>query len=295
MLLLYRIRSGWGTEGGHLFTFHYASTLSDPRTPGNLPGVPHLHSTMLLLYRSSDTHEGCHAVFTFHYASTLSFTWNIFNVMIEIYIPLCFYFIEYSECCQKQNVKFTFHYASTLSKVAIMNPYFVYLFTFHYASTLSISVIFYWAAAPWFTFHYASTLSSSDEGASYCYTLFTFHYASTLSGDWIKHKWRHLYLHSTMLLLYLWFRCHTGGSDWHLHSTMLLLYRFPSRLCALSFKDLHSTMLLLYRFWRIRRPLLHLYLHSTMLLLYRCRYYPCSWYLPIYIPLCFYFIFSATV
>ena len=99
------------------FTFHYASTLSCQSVrimsrPRNLhstmlllyqigtvqtlePGQ-HLHSTMLLLYPTAG-----HAVkvadrkFTFHYASTLSK--DALNGQVEgldIYIPLCFYFIR---------------------------------------------------------------------------------------------------------------------------------------------------------------------------------------------------------
>ena len=105
-------------ESGHAkFTFHYASTLSDVFWPITwmkfyLHSIMlllyqltmrqfivfyfHLHSIMLLLYRYTPV-VCAYAVslFTFHYASTLS-NWSASEKIfcIEIYIPLCFYFID---------------------------------------------------------------------------------------------------------------------------------------------------------------------------------------------------------
>ena len=56
-----------------------------------------LHSTMLLLYRLSQlAYQYKNLLFTFHYASTLSY-WTVSGLShwYSIYIPLCFYFIEY--------------------------------------------------------------------------------------------------------------------------------------------------------------------------------------------------------
>ena len=122
------------------FTFHYASTISMffrfltfslyslyiplcfyyilmMISPSSFP-YSTLHSTMLLLYRNSDSCNYNIICFTFHYASTISivhtahtkrirtFTfhyastiskalkeWDI--TMHQLYIPLCFYYIRY--------------------------------------------------------------------------------------------------------------------------------------------------------------------------------------------------------
>ena len=119
-----------------LFTFHYASTLSAvadaygavvliyiPLCFYFIPiqcnfriGIKHLHSTMLLLYRTCrGSNQERDLPFTFHYASTLSSSWNLLCTALRhlhstmlllyptmkpfylnwtlIYIPLCFYFI----------------------------------------------------------------------------------------------------------------------------------------------------------------------------------------------------------
>ena len=78
---------------GFVFTFHYASTLSIfVRSAASL--LCHLHSTMLLLYPSPAR----------------------FPAMLKsIYIPLCFYFIHVPFDIPCLVSPFTFHYASTLS------------------------------------------------------------------------------------------------------------------------------------------------------------------------------------
>ena len=80
--------------GCYLFTFHYASTLSEP----------------------SATRKITVTIFTFHYASTLSVKPVAQrNNCGLIYIPLCFYFISKRLEALQINPLFTFHYASTLS------------------------------------------------------------------------------------------------------------------------------------------------------------------------------------
>ena len=81
---------------------------------------------------------------------------------------------------------------------------------------------------------------------------------------------RRINLHSTMLLLYPYAFYKNGGGKSHLHSTMLLLYPTSLGFTVICCVDLHSTMLLLYPI-SVRG--------SSALL-------------PIYIPLCFYFIGS---
>ena len=60
------------SRNGYSFTFHYASTLSR-RSQKICNDFVYLHSTMLLLYQKPETGtSGIYHVFTFHYASTLS-------------------------------------------------------------------------------------------------------------------------------------------------------------------------------------------------------------------------------
>ena len=72
MLLLYPYRSACMRRFSMIFTFHYASTLSGNRYENFLLGF----------------------LFTFHYASTLSGRTGRNNSNSQIYIPLCFYFIQ---------------------------------------------------------------------------------------------------------------------------------------------------------------------------------------------------------
>ena len=100
-----------------VFTFHYASTLSE-YAPRLRVILPYLHSTMLLLYPSDCSCKGSwNWKFTFHYASTLSGrqTGRAGHLASE----------------------FTFHYASTLSVPGNRDRQWPAEFTFHYASTLS--------------------------------------------------------------------------------------------------------------------------------------------------------------
>ena len=61
----------------------------------------HLHSIMLLLYRTATLREDdIGLLFTFHYASTLSQPDIVCDGHFYIYIPLCFYFIiNYNMAC----------------------------------------------------------------------------------------------------------------------------------------------------------------------------------------------------
>ena len=95
MLLLYHMRHAFWCYEHLLFTFHYASTLSEDRLHVLVLRL-HLHSTMLLLYPIAPmlvSSELCS--FTFHYASTLSMPCSQLAALPS---------------------SFTFHYASTLSK-----------------------------------------------------------------------------------------------------------------------------------------------------------------------------------
>ena len=81
------------------------------------PGIPHLHSTMLLLYLEQPDEMGAYD---------------------RIYIPLCFYFIAWPQVygmIEKLNLHSTMLLLYPLSVIHhnLVPP----LFTFHYASTLS--------------------------------------------------------------------------------------------------------------------------------------------------------------
>ena len=121
----------------------------------------------------------------------------------RIYIPLCFYFIKYTEVEEILEILFTFHYASTLSGLTPrpLTPVFrIYIpLCFYFIPTAPLL----WSGRCVFTFHYASTLSLPSPNQWNAVTLFTFHYASTLSRTRCRLWAQETNLHSTMLLLYL--------------------------------------------------------------------------------------------
>ena len=101
---------------GRIFTFHYASTLSNRVKMSGLI-IPHLHSTMLLLYRSTSAggkyfQSNLHSTMLLLYQSWQScltcFDLHLHSTMLLLYrfgcilVMVCF-------------LLFTFHYASTLS------------------------------------------------------------------------------------------------------------------------------------------------------------------------------------
>ena len=212
-----------------LFTFHYASTLSNV-----------LCTSIALI-----------SAFTFHYASTLSYLLfcrshclgfiyiplcfyfidelNRFRTLLNlIYIPLCFYFISLSVACP---VLFSTIYIPLCFYfiLRLIHHYTVYFpFTFHYASTLSAVVgsnaeNAIYLHSTMLLLYLVTVSSGSDLFLIYiplCFYFiahvhgdnppsmsFTFHYASTLSARNCSSCRRCHYLHSTMLLLYL-------GSDY---------------------------------------------------------------------------------
>ena len=164
-----------------LFTFHYASTLSQPvgRHPGReTPFTFHYASTLSGSHGRLLAFQG---IFTFHYASTLS------------RMP-CRY--------RRGRKEFTFHYASTLSPgcsiavTGVSNLHSTMLLLYRRSGRtgccirfIYIPLCFYFIsrfagnsdAGDTFTFHYASTLSFNVYPISGDLAIFTFHYASTLS------------------------------------------------------------------------------------------------------------------
>ena len=120
-----------------------------------------------------------------------------------------------------------------------------------------------------FTFHYASTLSILSNTVISSLFTFTFHYASTLSKCLSEdHR------------LYPIFTFHYASTlSGYSESKTRRIYKFTFH---------YASTLSCWPSWRKAWP--GSYLHSTMLLLYRR---PCGngrMNLPIYIPLCFYFI-----
>ena len=122
--------------------------------------------------------------------------------ILQIYIPLCFYFIGGEAGGNIEGYSFTFHYASTLSGLSMSSFVIGNSFTFHYASTLSDPGSHDRRRNPAFTFHYASTLSGKSILHRVRKDQFTFHYASTLSTNTHSITKSITNLHSTMLLLY---------------------------------------------------------------------------------------------
>ena len=208
-----------------------------------------------------------------------------------IYIPLCFYFIEFMGHRVVVDSLFTFHYASTLSHVIyyilcnLFNLHSTMLLLYHITDRvwmilfihIYIPLCFYFIhCSLWphtirvrFTFHYASTLSKVSEMWQRTRYKFTFHYASTLSLTILKIN---------------------AGTTTDLHSTMLLLYRGSDRSGRGSPSFTFHYASTLSQYYTIKSGDT-LYLHSTMLLLYleTCREFKFVEEL-IYIPLCFYFI-----
>ena len=159
MLLLYPAYSS--SEISPLFDLHSTMLLLYPHTDNRWSFYHvHLHSTMLLLYPiqmqsdiSSDSNLHSTMLLLYHKLPSplhpdpvhlhstmllLYLSWRVyFGNAWNIYIPLCFYFIELSLYDAGQSKTFTFHYASTLSTAPSSVCSTLAVFTFHYASTLS--------------------------------------------------------------------------------------------------------------------------------------------------------------
>ena len=141
---------------------------------------------MLLLYhRQNGTQRTLRLCFTFHYASTISPSGIMDPQKIQLYIPLCFYYIIYpmrrlemllplhstmlllypsDHICIPRISCFTFHYASTIS--SLTSSHALFMISLH--STMLLLYPELQAMLPLhapFTFHYASTISR------YCFPL----------------------------------------------------------------------------------------------------------------------------
>ena len=162
------------------FTFHYASTLTDPDV--HLILFDCAIYIPLCFYFNVGGWMGARAgtAFTFHYASTLtSSSCSILSSLFCIYIPLCFYF-NISQRKQKSIPKSIYiplcFYFNRRNKTNPSPWLFIYIpLCFYFNQNQGI-----WnASGVRFTFHYASTLT-------------------VIRDDFFG---RRLDLHSTMLLL----------------------------------------------------------------------------------------------
>ena len=158
MLLLYQSLLYSSLFSFTSFTFHYASTLSYcPSCQG-----------------------GRNQQFTFHYASTLSQIIPQCLNLLFIYIPLCFYFIEFGRPIKQLHILIYI----PLCFYFILEDYYMP----EYANNLHSTMLLL----------YQSLLYSS----LFSFSSFTFHYASTLSTLLPVITNIVTDLHSTMLLLY---------------------------------------------------------------------------------------------
>ena len=190
--------------------------------------------------------------------------------LLVIYIPLCFYFIH---CHGIPKWPPHIHLHSTMLLL-----YLGVIWILAFRRTIYIPLCFYFIRG-----HCADDI---------CCLLFTFHYASTLSFPYSLFKIFQPDLHSTMLLLYQCWSATFPRCCPDLHSTMLLLYRETSGHFRCNVLYLHSTMLLLY-LWSRRRdqslPTSFTFHYASTL---SCRNHCKHCGIVIYIPLCFYFIWS---
>ena len=250
---------------------------------------------------------------TFHYASTLSLQPSRLQRYKQIYIPLCFYFIPAWSLPLRSPPSSTFHYASTLSadyfgvdiKYFYLHSIMLLLYPLHWTLfplpfQIYIPLCFYFIGYPvhalphlrgiyiplcfYFitvslsspfvsilsTFHYASTLSLLHLGITVHTSLSTFHYASTLS------KRKNTALCSGWIYIPLCFyfigKARADGAP-----------VIPSTFHYASTLSIHARP----------RNNKHTNLHSIMLLLYRYLASGSDVKVLIYIPLCFYFIYTC--
>ena len=187
MLLLYR--GGTGVEVWYYgFTFHYASTLSKANAAATAALTTNLHSTMLLLYhrrkKSYKAEKNIYIPLCFYFIENSE---DGITSERPIYIPLCFYFIEEHFTRRRGALfRFTFHYASTLSNnerrylsafFTIYIPLCFYFIDCGKQQSEEIDIIYIPLC------FYFIGLCICDTGLG---RTFTFHYASTLSKSWLE-------------------------------------------------------------------------------------------------------------
>ena len=163
-----------------------------------------LHSIMLLLYLGSATQDivmelHLHSIMLLLYPWETLVDWTASN----IYIPLCFYFINYRQIPAYPQYEFTFHYASTLSLSDSQRTQLKHIY---------IPLCFYFIDKDGYIV-YAKT---------HLHSIMLLLYRERESWSHIRQK----NLHSIMLLLYPFVSASTVPETINLHSIMLLLYLF---------------------------------------------------------------------
>ena len=229
--------------------------------------------------------------FTFHYASTLShWRTGAGSFPVRIYIPLCFYFIEYCYARRIAKRLFTFHYASTLSDTGITTStlssiYIPLCFYFiGVSSPFNASIKFIYIPLCFYfirPFVPRGRLISSIYiplcfyfinifRKSLCLVFtFTFHYASTLSQTQESQTAPYLYIYIPLCFYFIQTRRPFQKALSFIYIPLCFYFINYGQIPIWHWQtNLHSIMLLLY-LWqtRGRNPICY-----------------------IYIPLCFYFI-----
>ena len=129
---------------------------------------------------------------------------------------------------------------------------------------------------------------------SHCTNWFTFHYASTLSKGWLIDCGDGTRIYIPLCFYFIRLKKSLPGYQKNLHSTMLLLYLWYGNIHIVPLLNLHSTMLLLYRHGdsRLKPVFLEFTFHYASTL---SQSFPSAvlFFDIIYIPLCFYFIFIS--
>ena len=294
------------------FTFHYASTLSERA------GKPGLNVILFTFHYASTLSQQAAARFNIPAPIYIPLCFYFIDCssgskssLSSIYIPLCFYFIFRRDMGLYSDLEFTFHYASTLSRRALscrarVSPIYIPLCFYFILSNyiiaergkkIYIPLCFYFIPAAFLIlsgtcciyiplcFYFIMILCLHPEST----VPFTFHYASTLSDMATAKK-----LPSGSIYIPLCFYFITAWMmkpEKHLRIYIPLCFYFITQgdIEKLTITNLHSTMLLLYQ----SRYNGHLEA-SSFTFHYASTLSAANgdgWtIIPIYIPLCFYFI-----
>ena len=295
-----------------LFTFHYASTLSNVLCTSIALISAFTFHYASTLSKTQALEAPASAPFTFHYASTLSYLLFCRSHCLGfIYIPLCFYFIDelnrFRTLLNLIYIPLCFYF---IYKAFRNGGIFFYLHStmlllyrrreqsMEWTITIYIPLCFYFISRSAFIcFSIASIyiplcfyfIAMIQMGA---FWLLAIYIPLCFYFIWYRGMVRQkamTYLHSTMLLLYP--VTVSSGSDLFLIYIPLCFYFISAKLQFMSTVSLftfHYASTLSCIIGQIRCCIQ--YLHSTMLLLYRHSPDPWGSLGPIYIPLCFYFI-----
>ena len=197
---------------------------------------------------------------------------DVTTCFIILYIPLCFYYIDYLYAKDKNKLNFTFHYASTISRLSIAVG--LHRTTLH--STMLLLYHFH------VCFHSAML---------YLYIPLCFYYILLPAGVVYT---TYVTLHSTMLLLYLDSYCRFRlPSVLYIPLCFYYISTLPPAVtnnATFTFHYASTISVVAFNGFSQGVPL-----HSTMLLLYLWSTVISSMIAILYIPLCFYYILAHAV